>query len=68
MMLSIQITKFKFRQYQLRAVLPDLMLAKVTRYTVCIFYFLVADDASPCDEAAWCEGDHSDQCRRWTQP
>ena len=34
MMLSIQIAKFKFHQYQVRAVLPNLMLAKVTRYTV----------------------------------
>ena len=34
MTLSIQIAKFKFRQYQLRAVSPNLMLAKVTRYTV----------------------------------
>ena len=34
MMLSIQIAKFKFRQYQLRAISPNLMLAKVTHYTV----------------------------------
>ena len=32
MTLSIQIAKFKFRQYQLKAVSPNLMLAKVTRY------------------------------------
>ena len=31
---SIQIAKFKFRQYQLRAVSPNLMLARFTRYTV----------------------------------
>ena len=31
MTLSIQIAKFKFRQYQLTA---NLMLAKITRYTV----------------------------------
>ena len=34
MALSIQITKFKFHQYKLRAILPNLMLSKVTRYTV----------------------------------
>ena len=34
MMLSIQIAKFKFRQCQLRAISPNLMLAKITRYTV----------------------------------
>ena len=32
MMLIIQITKFKFHRYQMEAVLPNLMLAKVTRY------------------------------------
>ena len=32
MKLSIQITKLKFHQYQTRAVLPNLMLTKVTRY------------------------------------
>ena len=34
MALRIQIAKFKFRQYQLRVNLPNLMLAKVTHYTV----------------------------------
>ena len=34
MMLSIQITKFKFHKYQLRAMWPNLMLTKLTRYTV----------------------------------
>ena len=34
MMLSIQIAKFKFRQYQMRVVSPNLMLAKVTRYAI----------------------------------
>ena len=34
MVLSIQIAKFKIRQYQLRAFPPNLMLAKVTHYTV----------------------------------
>ena len=34
MMLSIQIAKFKFCQYQLRAVSPSSMLAKVIRYAV----------------------------------
>ena len=33
MMLSIQ-ARFKFCKYQVRAVLPNLLLAKVTRYTV----------------------------------
>ena len=33
MTLSIQIAKFKFRQYQIRAVSPNLMFTKVTRYT-----------------------------------
>ena len=35
MMLSIQIAKFKFCQYQLRAISPNLMLAKITCFTVC---------------------------------
>ena len=34
MTLNIQIAKFKIRQYKLRAILPNLMFAKVTRYTV----------------------------------
>ena len=34
MTLSVQIAKFKFHQYQLRAILPNLMLAKLTHYTV----------------------------------
>ena len=34
MKLSIQIAKFKFCQYQLRAVSPNLMLTEVTHYTV----------------------------------
>ena len=34
MALSIQITKFKFHQHELRAVSPNLMLAKVTCYTI----------------------------------
>ena len=34
MTLSIQITKFKFHQYQLKAILPNLMLTKLTHYTV----------------------------------
>ena len=33
MMLSIQLTKVKFRQYQMRAYLPNFVFAKVTRYT-----------------------------------
>ena len=32
---SIQITKFKIRQCHLVAILPNLMLAVVSRYTVC---------------------------------
>ena len=36
MTLSIPIAKFKFHQHQLRAVSPNLMLAKLTRYTVYI--------------------------------
>ena len=35
-MLSIQITKFKFRQYQLKAISPNLMLAKITRCMVIV--------------------------------
>ena len=35
-MLSIQIAKFKYCQYQMRTISPNLMLAKVTRYTVFI--------------------------------
>ena len=38
MALSIQITKFKIRQYQLAAVSPNLMLAKVSCYTVLSIY------------------------------
>ena len=34
MVLSIQIAKFNFRQYEQRAVLLNLMLAKVNHYTV----------------------------------
>ena len=34
MTVSIQIAKFKFQQYQLKAVSSNLMLAKVTCYTV----------------------------------
>ena len=30
MILSIQIAKFKFHKYQMRSILPNLMLAKVT--------------------------------------
>ena len=32
MMISIQIAKFKFHKYHLRAVSPNLMLAKITSY------------------------------------
>ena len=34
MTFSIQIAKFKFHQYQLKAVSPNLMPVKVTCYTV----------------------------------
>ena len=34
MAVSIQITKFKLPQYQWRAISPNLMMAKVTRYKV----------------------------------
>ena len=34
MMLSNQITKFEFHQYQMRTISPNLMLTKVTLYTV----------------------------------
>ena len=34
MTLSIQITKFKFRQYQLRTISSNLMLVKLTCHTV----------------------------------
>ena len=34
MAVSIQIAKFKLRQYEWRAISPNLMLAKVSRYTV----------------------------------
>ena len=34
MTLSIQIAKFKFRQHQVRTVSPNLMLSKVTCFTV----------------------------------
>ena len=33
-MLSTQIAKFKLRQYQLRAISPNLMLAKITHYNM----------------------------------
>ena len=42
MELSIQIAKFKFPQYELRAVTPNLMLAKVTRYMVSLILVLVS--------------------------
>ena len=42
MTLSIQIAKFKSCQYQLRAIgLPNLMLAKVTCYTVLHVYLVL---------------------------
>ena len=34
MTLSIQIAKFKFHRYQMRAISPNLMLTKVTHYTI----------------------------------
>ena len=34
MTLNIQLAKFEFRQYQMRAVLPNFMFTKVTRYTI----------------------------------
>ena len=45
-MLSIQIAKVIFRQYQLKPVLPNLMLAKITRYTV----YKIAVNPLPYDE------------------
>jgi hypothetical protein len=36
MTVSIQIAKFKLHQYRWRAILPNLMFAKVIHYTVCI--------------------------------
>ena len=45
-MLSIQIAKVIFHQYQLKPVLPNLMLAKITRYTV----YKIAVNPLPCDE------------------
>ena len=41
MMLYVQIAKFKFRQYQMRAVSPNLILAKVTHYVVCLMLLLI---------------------------
>jgi hypothetical protein len=38
MAVSVQIAKFLHHQYQWRAILPNLMLAKVTRYIVYIDY------------------------------
>ena len=38
MTLNIQIAKFKFRQYQLRIILQNLMLAKITHYTVYMYH------------------------------
>ena len=38
---SIQITKFKFFQYHWRAISPNLMLAKVTRYTIIVLLNLL---------------------------
>ena len=35
-----KVAKFKFRQYKMRAVSPNLMLTKVTCYTVCIFLLI----------------------------
>ena len=35
MAVRIQIANFKLCQYQQRAISPNLMLAKVTHYTVC---------------------------------
>ena len=42
MVLSIQIAKFKFHQYELRAVSPNLMLTNVTRYTISLLYAFIS--------------------------
>ena len=39
---GIQITEFKLHQYQWRAISPKFMLAKVTRYVVCIMHYIGA--------------------------
>ena len=41
MILIIKITKFKSHQYQVRTISPNLMLAKVTHYTVHTLYMYV---------------------------
>ena len=38
MTLNIQLAKFKFHQYQTRAILLNFMLTKVTHYTVIIIW------------------------------
>ena len=43
MTLSIQIAKLKFSQYQLKAISPNFMLAKVTRFTVYIRYAILGE-------------------------
>ena len=43
MTLSIQIAKFRFYQYQIRAISSNLKLAKVTRYTVGLAQTLTTD-------------------------
>ena len=45
-MVSIQIAKFKFCQYQMRAVLPNLMLGKVTCYIV--YIIIITRYCVPC--------------------
>ena len=58
MVLRIQIAKLKFRQYQLRANSPNLMLAKVSRYTVCIL-----GTVNGCDYDGKLKYAHCDVCR-----
>ena len=40
MPMALNIAKFKFHQYQLRAISPKLMLAKITHYMVIHVFFV----------------------------
>ena len=53
MVVGIQIAKFKLCQYQLTAISPNLMLAKVTRYTVILNFMGI------CYKLRWWSGSAS---------
>ena len=53
MTLCILIAKFKFHQYERRAVSPNLMLAKITRYTVLYVHAEVREPGDKISMPTW---------------